>query len=150
MAGESWATDTPNAQATRKLARSLCARLQTGQVLALAGDLGAGKTTFVQGLAQGWGVLDETEVLSPTYTLVNEYEGDRGALVHIDLYRLDDADAAMGLGIDEQLQRDDALVVVEWANKMPDLFDDETVWVRLRWSPGGGRRLEVEGVKRPA
>jgi len=145
----SWTQETPNAGGTRALAELLSNRLALGQVVALVGELGAGKTTFVQGLASGWGVTELSEVLSPTYTLVNEYPGERGLLVHIDLYRLDGADSARTLGIDEQLGRPDALVVVEWADRVPELFGDDAVWIRLGWTASGGRRLTVEGIKRP-
>ncbi len=146
---ETWSVTTPNAGATRALAKRLCGRLALGQVVALVGELGAGKTTFVQGLAQGWGVAETSDVLSPTYTLVNEYPAERGLLVHVDLYRLEDVASARALGLEEQLARRDALVVVEWADKMPELFGDEAVWIRFGWSSGGGRRLSVEGIRRP-
>ena len=149
-ASRSWRRPSPNSRSTRRLAEQLANVLGAGRVLALVGDLGAGKTTFVQGLARGWGVANQGEVLSPTYTLVNEYPAERGTLVHVDLYRLDDENEAMALGIDEQLRRDDALVVVEWADRAPNLFDEDTIWVRFSFSPGGGRLIAVEGINEPA
>jgi tRNA threonylcarbamoyladenosine biosynthesis protein TsaE len=113
----------------------------------LVGPLGAGKTTFVQGLARGLGVAELSEVLSPTYTLVNEYptrpKEKIRRLVHIDLYRLADGAKAEALGIDEYLHRADAVVAVEWADSQPQLFGPETIWVRFVGA--GERTIEIEG-----
>lgn len=117
--------------ATQRYAAALAEKLTPGSVIALVGELGAGKTSFVQGLAQGMGVHDMGQVLSPTYTLVNEYPGARGTLVHVDLYRLADAEAARSLGIEEQLHRRDAVVAVEWANHFPELVPGHAVWIEL-------------------
>lgn len=127
--------------ATRKYAASLAAELRPGSVVAIVGDLGAGKTTFVQALAKALGVLEPSEVLSPTYTLVNEYALADGVLVHLDLYRLVDVGSAIALGLDEQLQRRDAIVVAEWADRFPELIPAGALWLHFAFD-GAGRSVE--------
>ena len=97
------------------VARQLAASLGAGDVLLLSGDLGAGKTAFVRGLAQGLGI-NEDEVSSPTFTLVHEYRGGRLTLYHVDLYRLDRA-ATDDLGLDE-LGVADGVLAIEWPDRL--------------------------------
>lgn len=100
---------------TERIGRDLAARLQAGAVVLLHGDLGAGKTVFVRGLAAGLG-LDGGQVTSPTFTLVHEYAGGRLPLVHLDLYRLDSADLD-DIGLDGELA-DRGVVVIEWPERL--------------------------------
>lgn len=100
---------------TRACAARLAATVTPGTVLLLSGDLGAGKTAFVKGLAEGLG-LDPGEVTSPTFTLVHEYRGGRLPLVHVDLYRLDKADLDE-IGMDTDVA-DRGVVAVEWAERL--------------------------------
>jgi tRNA threonylcarbamoyladenosine biosynthesis protein TsaE len=100
---------------TRGIATTLAETLQAGAVVLLSGDLGAGKTAFVRGLAEGLGI-DAGEVTSPTFTLVHEYRGGRLPLVHVDLYRLDRADLDE-IGLDQDLAAA-GIVAVEWAERM--------------------------------
>ena len=93
----------------------LASSLEAGAVLLLSGDLGAGKTAFVRGLAEGLGI-DPDEVTSPTFTLVHEYRGGRLPLIHVDLYRLDRADLDE-IGLDQDLAAT-GVVAVEWAERM--------------------------------
>jgi len=89
--------------------------VQPGQVIALSGDLGAGKTQFVKGVARGLGISER--VHSPTFTLVNEYGGGRLKLFHLDLYRLETAQQILSAGIEEYLSPD-GVVVIEWAERL--------------------------------
>lgn len=118
----SWAT--LSAGETRALAARIAPFLAGGDVIALAGDLGAGKTTFVQGLAQGLGI--SAPVTSPTFVLINRYRAADGrTLHHADCYRLQDAPAEMwdaGLG---DLFAGDEIVVIEWADRIPGLLPAE-------------------------
>jgi tRNA threonylcarbamoyladenosine biosynthesis protein TsaE len=108
-------TLTRSERETEALARELAATLQAGDVVLLSGNLGAGKTTFVRGLAQGLGI-DPAEVSSPTFTLLHEYRGGRLTLYHADLYRLDQA-ATDDLGLEEAGVRDGVLVI-EWPDRL--------------------------------
>lgn len=100
---------------TRTIAARLAADLRPGAVLLLTGDLGAGKTAFTRGLAEGLGI-DPDEVTSPTFTLVHEYRGGRLPLIHVDLYRLDRADLDE-IGLDQDLA-DTGVVAVEWSERL--------------------------------
>ncbi len=109
-----WRTRSP--EETRELGEELLAELLPARTLLLLGDLAAGKTVLAQGVARGLGIAAD-EVQSPTYTLVREHEGERGRLLHLDLYRLDPAQAA-ALGLEEILDAP-AVKVVEWAERLP-------------------------------
>jgi len=137
-----------SARGTHALAARLAASLRGGTVLALVGELGAGKTSFVQGLAEGLQVPELSQVLSPTYTLVNEYPGGRLTLVHVDWYRMAGAEQVRSLGLDEQVGRADAVTAVEWADLLPDLLPDDAVWIVLRRVSPTVREIEI-GVGRP-
>jgi tRNA threonylcarbamoyladenosine biosynthesis protein TsaE len=146
---QAWQRHSRSARGTQALARRLAQALSPGSVLGLVGTLGAGKTTFVQGLAQGWGVPDLREVVSPTYTLVNIYTGGRGPLTHIDLYRLADAEAAYALGLQDSLVQPEGLVVVEWADHLPELMPPHTIWLRLTATGPAARTLEGRSTAAP-
>ena len=100
---------------THRIAAAWAASLQPGAVVLLSGDLGAGKTAFVRGLAQGLGI-DPGDVTSPTFTLVHEYRAGRLPLIHVDLYRLDSADLDE-IGLDENLASH-GVTAVEWAERL--------------------------------
>jgi tRNA threonylcarbamoyladenosine biosynthesis protein TsaE len=101
---------------TAALGRGLAPTLSAGDVVLLYGDLGAGKTAFVRGLAEGLGV-DRGEVSSPTFTLIQEYRGGRLALFHVDLYRIEDPREFDELGLDEIAE--DGVLAIEWAERLP-------------------------------
>jgi tRNA threonylcarbamoyladenosine biosynthesis protein TsaE len=102
---------------TRALGEKTGKNLDSGTVLALTGDLGSGKTTFVQGLAKGLDVPDDYYITSPTYTLINEYPG-RYHFFHVDLYRIENHAELDDIGLYEIL-RSDGIVAIEWADKLP-------------------------------
>ena len=113
---------------TRQLGMRLGGVLQTGDVLCLQGELGAGKTTFVQGIAQGWGSLDS--VSSPTFILVNVYRrADGSQLFHMDAYRLDSTLEAEELDLDSMLA--EGALIIEWPERMAGLIPAERLWVNL-------------------
>jgi tRNA threonylcarbamoyladenosine biosynthesis protein TsaE len=99
---------------TAAVGRELAPGLSAGDVVLLYGDLGAGKTAFVKGLAEGLGVSPD-EVSSPTFTLLQEYRGERLTLYHVDLYRLDDPREIEDLGLDEIAE--DGVLAIEWAGE---------------------------------
>jgi tRNA threonylcarbamoyladenosine biosynthesis protein TsaE len=119
------------------LARELPAR---GVVL-LIGNLGTGKTTLAKGIVSGRGAAPAEEVCSPTFTLIHEY-GDKGAVYHIDLYRLDEPQQVATLGLDELFDRD-ALVLIEWGERFPQLMPKQRTEIRLRAADGDAREIEV-------
>jgi tRNA threonylcarbamoyladenosine biosynthesis protein TsaE len=124
---------------TATAARSLAARLQAGDVVLLFGDLGAGKTAFVKGLAAGLGAAEE-EVSSPTFTLIQEYRSGRLTLFHVDLYRLNDAREIDDLGLDEIAL--DGVLAIEWAEKLPRPVPGAMV-VRIEHGDGDERRISI-------
>jgi tRNA threonylcarbamoyladenosine biosynthesis protein TsaE len=112
---------TSSEDETAAIGRELAASLCGGSVILLYGDLGAGKTALVRGLAAGLGV-DPGEVSSPTFTLVQEYRGGRIPLLHVDLYRLNDPREIDDLGLEEIAA--DGVLAIEWADKLPQPYDD--------------------------
>lgn len=113
---------------TRRIGARLGDALQTGDVICLQGDLGAGKTTLVQGIARGWGSLDP--VSSPTFILVNVYRrADQSQMFHMDAYRLDSTSEAEELDLDSMLARGPLLI--EWPERIDGLVPDERLWVKL-------------------
>jgi len=143
-----------SAAATRRLARRLGQAAQAGQVFALSGPLGAGKTEFARGLLSGLGVPAE-EVASPTFTLIHEHQG-RLPVVHIDLYRLEDPTEIWVLGLDEAL-RAGAVAVIEWAERLGVDLPAERLDVHLTYDvdpqrpggDGGARRIRLEAHGEP-
>jgi len=123
---------------TRRFGMQLGALLEPGDVVCLQGELGAGKTTFVQGLAQGWGTLDA--VSSPTFILVNVYrKSDGGRLFHFDTYRLDSAPEAEELDIDAMLLQ--GPLVIEWPERMQSVLPAERLWISLEHLDDERRQL---------
>lgn len=144
---EPWIERTASVEETQAVACWLAKeRLQPGMRVALTGPLGAGKTAFVQGLAEGLGVHELEEVVSPTYTLVNEYPGNKAMLVHLDLYRLGDVESAQALGLHEEIVRQDAVVAVEWGDQFRELIPDDSIWVNLRVVDAAVRQIEITGL----
>ena len=131
-------THTSNSEdSTRAIAGSLAATLAPGAVVLLSGDLGAGKTAFVRGLAEGLG-LNPDAVTSPTFTLVHEYRGGRLPLIHVDLYRLDRAELDE-IGLDQDLSAT-GVTAVEWSER---LTREIAGAVLVRITDGGGDRREI-------
>jgi tRNA threonylcarbamoyladenosine biosynthesis protein TsaE len=133
----------PSATATetRRLGELLGRRLGAGDVVALFGRLGAGKTCFAQGVAKGLGVADDVVVASPSFVIAGEYRG-RHPFYHLDLYRLGDAGEIRALGLDEYLFSD-GVTVVEWAQKARWLLGQRTVRVWIQWRCAGDERTIV-------
>ena len=130
---------------TRAIGARLADRLQGGEVVAFTGDLGAGKTAFVSGMAEALGVEDR--VTSPTFTIVNEYEGGRLPLFHFDMYRLGSADELVHIGWEDYLARN-GVCAVEWSENVAEALPEDTVWVDIRRLEGedNGRCITITGV----
>ena len=126
-------------QDTRSIAAALARDLAAGSVLLLSGDLGAGKTAFVKGLAEGLGI-DPDEVTSPTFTLVHEYRGGRLPLIHVDLYRLDRAELDE-IGLDPDLAAA-GVVAVEWSERLARRIPGAAI-VTITDRGGDSRSIDV-------
>jgi tRNA threonylcarbamoyladenosine biosynthesis protein TsaE len=126
---------------TRRIGMRLGRALQAGDVICLQGDLGAGKTTFVQGVALGWGSQDA--VSSPTFIIVNMYRrGDEARLFHMDAYRLDSTLEAEELDLDAMLAQ--GALLIEWPERMEGLVPAERLWVQLEPVDGEERKMNFK------
>jgi tRNA threonylcarbamoyladenosine biosynthesis protein TsaE len=127
---------------TRRVGMRLGALLKPGDLVALVGDLGSGKTTLVQGIAAGWGTLDP--VSSPTFVLVNVYRHSDGVrLFHVDAYRLNDPIEALDLDLENML--DQGPMIVEWAERVQTALPEEGLWIHLTYIDDVQRDLIFSG-----
>lgn len=131
----------PTADDTRAVGAALAELLAPGDVVALTGELGAGKTTFVQGAASGLGVTDP--VVSPTFVLVRQYAG-RVPVAHVDVYRLDRVQEVLDLGIEDLLD-EGWVVFVEWGDVVEGLYPASHLVVELTLAEGEARRVRLTG-----
>jgi tRNA threonylcarbamoyladenosine biosynthesis protein TsaE len=135
---------TQSAEETIAFGRTLTELLAPPKLVLLRGDLGAGKTTLVKGIAAAFEAAEEEDVTSPTFTLVHEYRGPRANLYHIDLYRIDTQRELETLGLDDLRAEGNSILLVEWGEKFPRFLRGSGMW-RLRWSGTGenGRRIRI-------
>ena len=131
--------ETASAAETAQLGRTVGKRLQPGDTVLLIGDLGAGKTCFIQGLCSGLDV--EEPVTSPTFTLINEYQG-RLPVAHFDLYRLNDPESVLDIGFDEYVHSNQ-VCLIEWADKFLEIMPADAIEVRIEIGEGERRKLVV-------
>ena len=137
-----------NVQETEGLGERLARRLHSGSVVAYWGDLGAGKTAFTRGLAAGLDIPGR--VTSPTFTIVNEYEGGRLPLFHFDMYRLASADELFDIGWEDYLARG-GVCAVEWSENVAEAMDESTIRVDIRRGDGENQRIvTIENGPRPS
>lgn len=125
-------------QETEALGSRLGERLKPGSVIAYTGDLGAGKTAFTRGLARGLGISGQ--VTSPTFTIVNEYEGGRLPLFHFDMYRLGSADELFDIGWEDYLARG-GVCAVEWSENVDEALEEDTIRVDIRRGENDHQRV---------
>ena len=138
-----WITHSP--AETEALGARLAEALDAGRVVAFTGDLGAGKTAFVSGMARALGVEDR--VTSPTFTIVNEYEGGRLPLFHFDMYRLGDADELFHIGWEDYLARG-GICAVEWSENVAEAIEPDAVRVSIvRGDGDSDRMITIDGVE---
>ena len=133
---------------TERIARALAMRVAPGTVITLDGDLGAGKTCFVRGLAQGLGG-DPGQVSSPTFVLEHRYPCESGVLVHVDAYRIRSAADLDSIGWDETIADGEAVIAIEWPSRILPALPEVRIDVRIRNAGPDERDLEIEWV-RPA
>lgn len=127
-----------SAEETESVGEQLAERLEPGSVIAFTGDLGAGKTAFVRGLARGLGIAER--VTSPTFTIVNEYEEGRLPLFHFDMYRLGSADELYDIGWEDYLARD-GVCAVEWSENVAEALDGGCIRVDIRRGDTDSERI---------
>lgn len=128
---------------TSAAGRELATTLQPGAIVLLSGDLGAGKTAFVRGIAEGLGIAP-SDVSSPTFTLVQEYRGGRLPMYHVDLYRLQSIEVD-DLGLDE-MTLEGGVTAIEWPDRLPRAFPDAKM-VRIQHGEGDLRTIEITNVQ---
>lgn len=134
---------TNNVNETEELGAKFAKNLPGGTVIAMYGDLGAGKTAFVRGMAKGMGL--ECRVTSPTFTIVNEYLGDR-ELIHFDMYRLGSADELFDIGWEDYLSRG-AVCAVEWSENVEDAFTGDEISLTIEKIDDDKRKITIEGAE---
>ena len=126
---------------TEQVGEHFAASLPDGAVVAMYGELGSGKTAFVRGMARGMGI--SMRVSSPTFTIVNEYRGDR-ELIHFDMYRLASGDELFDIGWEDYLNRG-SVCAVEWSENVEDAFYGDEIIVRFEKTSPTARRIIIEG-----
>src|ERR1700730_1292271 len=135
---------THSAEETMAFGRTLAELLAPPKLVLLRGDLGAGKTTMVKGIAGAFEAAAEDDVTSPTFTLVHEYRGPRANLYHIDLYRVDTQRELETLGLDD-LRSERSILLIEWGEKFPGLVRERDVEISLERDGENGRQIRITG-----
>lgn len=135
---------TQSAEETKNLGKTLAADLAGGEVFALSGDLGSGKTTFVQGFAEGLGI--SSRIISPTFILMRKYKVGDKDFYHIDLYRLegDIENEVARLGINDIWKRPENVVIIEWAEKVKEMIPESARWIKFENLGGDKRKIIIQ------
>src|SRR5438270_4109439 len=142
MTTREYTTNSP--EETVALGRELASSLTPPKIVLLRGDLGAGKTTLVKGIAEGFNAASEDDVTSPTFTLIHEYRGPSATLYHIDLYRVDTQRELETLGLDD-LMGDNSVLLIEWGDKFERFKRERDVEIALERISESGRRIKLGG-----
>ncbi len=133
---------TESPEETKTLGEELGKKLKPGSVIALIGDLGTGKTCLTQGIARGVGIAPNEVVSSPSYILINEYNGNI-PIYHIDLYRIETSEEIAELGLDEYVDGV-GICIIEWADRMEDDLPDTCIMVHITWEDENSRSIKIE------
>lgn len=134
---------TNTADETIALGQQLAPLLKDARIVLLRGDLGAGKTTLVKGIAEAMGAAERDDVNSPTFTLVHEYRGPERRIFHIDLYRIETERELATLGIEDLVREDDNVLLIEWGEKFPRLTRDRDVEIAIQRLGPDSRKFVV-------
>ncbi len=133
---------TNSMEETQKLGESYAQKLQSGDVLAFYGELGSGKTTFIQGLAKGLGI--KRRIISPTFIIVRHYEIEDGSFYHVDLYRTETKHDLLSVGLDQILEDDNNIVALEWAEKLGEMLPKKRIEVRCENLGDSKRKIAIK------
>jgi tRNA threonylcarbamoyladenosine biosynthesis protein TsaE len=134
--------ESKNSDQTHNLGVMIGQNITKGICIALRGELGAGKTTFVQGLAKGIGVSDQYYVTSPTYNIINEYPTQSLKLCHLDLYRLDSSDELEGIGFDDLVDENN-IIIVEWPDILKDISFKFDIEINFKFNENYNRIISI-------
>lgn len=129
---------------TQNIAKLIAPKLNGGDILLLRGDLGAGKTTFTKALCEALGVKEQ--VTSPTFTIVNEYEG-KFKINHFDMYRINSKMEALEFGFDEMIAQNNSVNIIEWPEVVIDILPSELIDIEIRRIDDNTREINIEGVE---
>ncbi len=135
---------TRSPEETMRMGEMIGEMLEPGDIVALTGELGAGKTCLTQGIARGLGISPDLQVTSPTFTLINEYPGGRIKLFHLDTYRLSGPADLEEMGYEDYFFSDHVMVI-EWAEKIKSLLPDTTIYITMTYRNELCRDIEIAG-----
>ena len=129
---------------TRQIAKKFASNLKGGEVIALVGDLGAGKTTFSKGVASALGI--DGNITSPTFVLVKQYKINQNKqkiknFIHADCYRFASANDALSIGLDEYLGNNETVCIIEWPEIIKDILPNETIWININHATNDNREI---------
>jgi tRNA threonylcarbamoyladenosine biosynthesis protein TsaE len=133
---------TESAEETKEIAQEFAKELKNGDFIAFYGDLGSGKTTFIQGIAKELGI--ERRIISPTFIIIRTYVLKSGKFYHIDLYRTENEADLIGLGIEEILNDKNSIVALEWAEKMGGLLPEKRIEINCRYLDDKKREIKIK------
>ena len=129
---------------TLEIGQELGSKLKSGMVVSLRGSLGAGKTVIAKGIAKALGIKEA--IVSPTFTIVQEYDGEGMKMYHLDLYRLSGEDEFESMGGEEFLYPD-GITLIEWSEKIEDMLPEDTVYINITINEDQSRDIEIEGIE---
>lgn len=132
---------TKSSEETIELGRKIGKLLKPGDIIAMSGTLAAGKTTITKGIAESLGVKDN--ITSPTFCLISEYEGEKMPLYHMDVYRLDDEDDFLNLGVEEMLYGN-GVCIIEWSEKVKKVLPKKTIYMNITPNSDSSRSINIE------
>ena len=141
MSGKTITYITESSEETKLLAEKLTQQLNPGDFVAFYGNLGSGKTTFIQGLAKGLGI--QRRITSPTFIILRHYKIEKGLFYHIDLYRIETLKDLLGLGINEVLEDRTNIIAVEWAEKMGKLLPKKRLDINFEYIDENKREIKI-------
>ena len=133
---------TNSAQQTQELGARFAQTLKNGDFVALYGNLGSGKTTFIQGLAKGLGI--RRRIISPTFIIIRHYQLKNGNFYHVDLYRTETKHDLLSVGLDQIIQDKDSIVALEWAEKLRELLPQKRIEIHCQNLGGDKRRIQIK------